>query len=119
MLNLYDHHSNPEQLTGYNSELMFDTFPDIFFERLVSSREHNPDLAKYILKSAMYSYYYALYVFEDRWPEAEPTIMQNPHIAVKYAIYILKRRWPEAEPYIQQNPREYRSYLQHFESHNA
>jgi hypothetical protein len=47
---------------------------------------------------------YAQFVIEGRWPEAEPVIMQDPWLAAKYAAWVIRGRWPEAEDVIRRDP---------------
>lgn len=56
-----------------------------------------------IKKKPWEAYSVASNVFKNRWPAAEPYIMQDPIAAFYYANEVLKERWPEAEPYIMKN----------------
>ena len=56
-------------------------------------------------------YKYAHNILNDRWPEAEPRIMETPVHSYFYAKYVIKGRWEEAEEIIMQDPYLYRKYL--------
>jgi len=49
---------------------------------------------------ALVFYSFAYDIIHDRWPEAEPYIMQDPRWAYMYALNVIRDRWPEAESYI-------------------
>lgn len=74
--------------------MLSDFIPRIgIFLRNTKSPEYKRD-AKYSPEKAAE---YAWRVIGDRWPEAEPYIMQDPYYALEYAIHVIKGRWPEAE----------------------
>ena len=56
------------------------------------------------------AYYYADDI-KGEWPEAEPTILQNPKIAALYAVRFLNGKWPEAETIARDNPEYAAEYL--------
>jgi hypothetical protein len=89
-------------------------------------KQRDPVLEKSFMKDPMTAYNYACYI-EQRWPEAEPYIMQNPKVASLYwqevinidiphedwhnpKIVVKPIRWPEAEPYIKQDPKSWDFY---------
>ena len=53
---------------------------------------------------ALALYNYARHIIKDRWPEAEPYIMEDPEWAYCYVRYVIRGRWIEAEPYIKKDP---------------
>ena len=137
-MNLYDLHSNPEQLHGYSTkeyrvpELAYELAekrPDLrskleptimkitkyayWYAKSILKRPW-PEAEPYIMKDPGYAYYYALYILERPWPEAEPYIMKDPYYAYAYARYILRRRWPEAEPYIMKDANSWNLYKKRF-----
>jgi hypothetical protein len=59
-----------------------------------------PEAEPTIMQDPTAAYEYATEVIGGRWPEAEPVIMTNPVAAVAYARHVIKGRWPEAEPTI-------------------
>jgi len=69
--------------------------------RLYEDVKQHPDPSK---MTPWQAYYYARDVIKDRWPEAEPTIMQHPGWACAYARDVIGDRWPEAEPIIMRDP---------------
>ena len=46
------------------------------------------------------AFYYAHYVIQGRWLEAEEVIKTDPEYACAYAQYVIKGRWHEAEDII-------------------
>jgi len=58
------------------------------------------------LDAAYKAILYAQNVLNNRWPLAEPVILEDAHAAFLYAKTIIKGRWPEAEPIIASNPAE-------------
>ena len=46
-----------------------------------------------------------------RWPEAEPSIMEEPYNAFRYAKEVIKGRWPELEKVAVKNKGKYKQYL--------
>ena len=51
------------------------------------------------------AFIYSIDTKHDRWPEAEPYILNNPHIAIKYAMeHMPGKRWPELEKLIINDP---------------
>ena len=111
-MNLYDLHSNPEELLGFDTVPY--KMPALALELAKTQPELRPKLESVIMKDPRYAFYYVADIRKRRWPEAEPAIMKDPEFAYCYAEYVLKRRWPEAEPYIMKNPRWWRSYTQSF-----
>ena len=126
MINLYNLHTNPEQLEGYENRLRV---PKMAYEygkkygftdELVSAVAKHPEWAYVyayrvikgrfpegepaIATDPNAAYHYANLFIKDRWPEAEPVIATNPFTAYAYALRVIKDRWPEAEPVIATNP---------------
>ena len=57
------------------------------------------------------AFIYSIDTKHDRWPEAEPYILKNPHIAIKYAMeHMPGKRWPELEKIIINDPHFAYSY---------
>ncbi len=112
-MNLYDLHSNPQELHGYSTKEY--RVPELAYELALVRPELRPKLEPAIMKHARYAYMYAKYILKRPWPEAEPYIMKDPKWAYWYAAYILKRRWPEAEPYIMKDSHWWAVYKEHFE----
>ena len=63
-----------------------------------------PEAEPYIKKDLYWAYHYAKNIIKGRWGEAEPYIKKDPGSAYYYAIHIIKERWPEAEPHIKKCP---------------
>ncbi len=107
-MNLYDLHSNPEELHGYSTKEY--RVPDLAYKLAIRKPELRTKLESSFMKNPALAYYYTRDVLlKRRWPEAEPYIMKDPMYATHYAINVLKRRWPEAEPYIMKDP--YYAYM--------
>ena len=107
MMDLYELHSRPEELYGYNQRYKI---PSIALE-IIQDDESRTDLLKYIIKSPTEAFYYSKDVIDGRWLEAEPYIMKSPGNAVWYARDIIRGRWEEAEPYIMTDPEWWDTYL--------
>ena len=110
-MNLYNLHSNPEQLHGF--DVVPYKAPDIAYKLAKKNPELRPKLEPSIMKDPYLSYLYAMDVLNRPWPKAEPYIMKDPQYAYYYAYDVLKRRWPEAEPYIIKDPKWAYSYARH------
>jgi hypothetical protein len=67
-----------------------------------------------IKQSPIYSYWYARWSKQERWPEGEPAIMTSAFYAYRYAIDIINGRWPEAEPYIMEDQLVALNYATYF-----
>ena len=64
-----------------------------------------PEAEPIIMQDPKWAYFYARDVIEDdRWPEAEPTIIKDPGWAFWYTRNVIKDRWPEAEETIKKDP---------------
>ena len=86
--------------------------PKKAFEWANHNRTRFPEAEPYIVKDPQWAVKYAAEVLEDRWPEAEATILQSqdPYKAYVYAMFALKSRWPEAEAIIATKPFEAYAY---------
>ena len=60
------------------------------------------------------AYLYSKKILKERWPEAEPYIMQDPFYAYVYALYVIKDKWPEAEPTIKKDKEIWNYYRSYF-----
>jgi len=58
-------------------------------------------------------YHYAKKFIKDRWPEAEPFILQDDHTAFKYAVDVVRGRWREAEHIMLKKPSWASMYAQY------
>ncbi len=111
-MNLYNLHSNPEQLHGYSIKEY--RIPEFAYSLAKTHPELRPNLEPTIMKSPRYAYAYSWHVLKRPWAEAEPVIMKDPKTAYHYALHVLKRRWPEAEPYIMKDKIWWNSYKREF-----
>lgn len=76
--------------------------------------EDHTSILHIIKRVPKYAYYYARFIIEDRWLDAEPFIIKDRGAAHDYARYVLKGRWPEAEPYIKCDEYWWDPYCKHF-----
>ena len=72
-----------------------------------------PEAEAAIANDPFWAYSYAKAVLKGRWPEAEEAIAKNPIWAYHYAKDVLKRRWPEAESVIATDPKWAYEYAKH------
>jgi len=111
-MNLYDLHSNPEQLHGF--DIAPYKIPAFAYDLARKNPELRPKFEPVIAKDPEYAYYYAYYILKRRWPEAEPYIMKDPKYAYLYAHLLVNGRWPEAERYIMKNQKYWDGYKESF-----
>lgn len=112
MLNFYQYHNKKLDMFDIyrNSMQDFSDFLEIQSDIIypyrqdkmtrLFSRDNYKPIEHIIKKQHHASYYYARYIINGRWSEAESCIMQKPVYALDYARFIIKGRWIEAEPYI-------------------
>ena len=87
---------------------------NFFWHAFEVIKDRWPEAEPTIMQDPGGACYYAEYVIGGRWPEAEPYIIEDPVWACYYAKYTIKGRWPEAEPTIRENEREWRVYRKRF-----
>ena len=82
-------------------------------KQAIASRKRNEKLEEILIseQDAKFSTFYAHFVINGRWPEAEPYIKKSPEFATYYARHILKRAWKEAEPYIKKDNKWWKEYV--------
>ena len=99
-----------EAMTPYQKRIYKN--PQKAFEWANHNGTRFPEAEPYIAKDPQWAVKYAAQVLEDRWPEAEATILQSqdPFKAYVYARFALKSRWPEAEAIIATGPFEAYAY---------
>lgn len=103
MLNVYDHHNNPELIYGYTTHnktqlLSYETAAELLVNR--TFKEHSKDdLLAHILSSADGCYEYAAQT-ERRFPRGEHMIATDARISVEYALDILDGPFKLGEPKI-------------------
>ena len=100
-MNLYNLHSKPESLNFY--EKVFETNPEFFWSKYKKNKKELKKKEKYIVKSAQYSYYYALTILESQFPAGEEAISKDTRNAYLYAKYILNGPFPAGEEVIAKN----------------
>jgi hypothetical protein len=97
-MNLYNYHSQPEELHKHKEadESVVDVFWDKYRTTAYQLKKREPAIAK----SAMYSYYYAKNVLKGRFPLGEPEIAKSAEWSYEYARDVLKGKFPLGEPAI-------------------
>ena len=105
-MNLYQLHSNPKTLYGYERML---EIPKIAYkqaeDKYYETGLRSPELEQVIGRDPQTAYLYAIGILRKRWPEGEPAIATSPEFAYQYARSVIKGRWHEAEPVIAKHPK--------------
>ena len=109
-MNLYDFHTNPEQLEGYENRLRVPMFAYEYGRR----HGFTDELVSAVAKHPKSAFEYAWEIIEGRFPEGEAVIATDPQYAYWYAKNVIKDRWPEAEPVIAKDPDWARAYQEQF-----
>lgn len=124
-MNLYNLHSNPEELYGYQRR---SEIPELAYEiaqdRYNKTGKRSPNLEPVIGSNPESACWYAYYILKRRWakigmPEVERVIGSDPRWAYLYARYVLDGRWadidmPEVERVISSDPDYWRLYSNRF-----
>src|SRR6266851_2864333 len=97
-MNLYNYHSNPSKLIGY--DVAFDLSPELALEKYRGNIKEMKKREHLWKQSAEYAYYYAHNVIKGRWPEGEAVIIKDPGYAYWYAHCVIKGRFLEGEAII-------------------
>jgi len=112
-MNLYDLHTKPETLKGYEQRFQV---PELAYREAArifnKTKKRVPELEHTFAKVSRFADEYA-YLIRERFLEGEPAIAKDPERAAGYAISILKKRWPEAEAAITTNPQGAYQYATH------
>ena len=111
-MNLYDLHSNPKELHGFNIAPY--KIPELAYFLAKRNPALIPELEPAMMKDPCWACIYATNILKRRWLEAEPAIAKDPQWAYYYAKFVLKRPWPEAEPYIMKDLNFWKNYKRHF-----
>ena len=88
------------------------TLENLYWHAFEVIKDRWPEAEPTIMQDPGFAYCYAENVIGGRWPEAEPIIMKDPEWAYYYAKYTIKGRWPEAEPFIMKDPKHAYHYAQ-------
>ena len=99
-MNLYDFHTNPEQLEGYENRLRV---PMMAYE-YGTQHGFTDELVSAVAKHPKSAFEYAYYIIKGRFPEGEATIAKNPQWAFFYAAEIIEGRFPEGEAAMSKDP---------------
>ena len=105
-MNIYNLHSNPEELYGYNKrnnlpEYALSSLDHEEFQEGTPEYEHAVSV---ILKDPMSSYYYASNIIFERFPEGEEIISQDGTASFLYAKDVIKGRFRAGEKAIEEKP---------------
>jgi hypothetical protein len=92
MSNLYQLHSDPDKLYGY--DIAQYRIPGMAYELAEKNPRLRKKLEPIIMQDPESAYLYAVHVLRKRWPAAEPVIMKSPEWAYRYAVQVLRKRWP-------------------------
>lgn len=137
MLNIYQLHSNPKQLRGYQQAS--EKVPEIVWGRYREDPEELkkrkdilaqdpktaylyawlvqegrfPEGEDAIATHVKYALLYASRIINGRFPKGEKVIAQDPYYATRYAVEILQDRFPEGEKAIKQDPDYWADYVAH------
>ena len=96
-MNLYEFHSKPEELNGYEDRICY--VPKLAFEAL-EENPNRPDkdkLENAITKNAKQSYMYSCYTLKGPFPKGEDAIAKDTKYSTWYAKYVLKGPFPKGE----------------------
>jgi len=141
-MNLYDLHSKPETLKGYEQRFQI---PHLAYEEAQKiwdkTGKRIPKLEQAIAKDPKLAYQYANEVIMQKFPLGEPVFAKDPELAFNYAqlsnerfrlgeptiatdpkwaylyaFWVVKKRWPEGEPILKigRNWRYRIAYEDHF-----
>jgi hypothetical protein len=94
-LNLFDLHSNPEKLHGYDKRN--DLVPLEVYNKVSLNPPGTLEQQKVIAKSPRYSLFYAINVINKPFPLGEKAISSNGGYAYRYASSVLKKPFPLGE----------------------
>lgn len=107
MLNLYELHSSPGQLKGYDQA--HERIPEFVWERYENQPEQLKKHEHVLAKDPRTAFNYAWLILGGRFPEGENAIGQSPEYSYLYAIDVLQNRFPEGEDAIAQS--RYEAYF--------
>ena len=100
-MNLYNYHSNPSHLIGY--DVAFNLSPELAWEKYYGNIVEMKKREYLWKRDGKYSYWYAVNVIKGRFPEGEAAIATRAIWSYHYAKYVLKGRFLEGEKSIQMN----------------
>lgn len=110
MRSIYELHSEPESLLGFETVIYKDPGTAFLFSRV------RPDLRekleKAIATDALSSMWYAEQVLKGRFPAGEEAIAKSAYASFMYAKYALKGRFPAGEKEIKKQPSIFKMYKQ-------
>ena len=102
--NLFDLHSNPEQLHGYPKILV--RIPEIALRLAYKKKDKafREILEVAIAKTPHTAYEYASKVIKGRFPAGESMIAKDSLLAYQYAVDVINDKFPAGEEAINKNP---------------
>jgi len=114
LLNTYERSKPPKYKRPRMKKVFDPTSPESVYDYAVRINERVPEYEDIILQDPRHAFIYVRDVIKDRWPEAEDVIAQDSFYAYLYAADVIKDRWPEAEDVIKQDPFYWRKYKEMF-----
>ena len=108
-MNLYNLHTDPEQLDEYKNKLNIPSVAWAAYKEINGPVpvDYENKILDTLMKSPNYAYKVAISYPPERWPEAEKYIITDPGTAANYAREFqddMGGRWKEAEPLIMKHP---------------
>ena len=108
-MNLYNFHSNPEELNGYEEKVFI--VPSLAYEFLRKMQrqgkiiDRDDEIENTLSKHPRFAYLYARNFLHSRFKEGEPAILTSPEWATEYCLSVIKGPWKEAEKTIARDAR--------------
>ena len=94
-MNLYEFHTNPENLLYIDT--IQETHPSFFFTRYRKTPTELKKREKYIALEPEYAHKYARFVLEGPFPAGEDAIARSAEYSVKYAKTVIFGPFPKGE----------------------
>jgi hypothetical protein len=98
MINLYEYYNAPCFLDDYDK---CEPIRVVHNEYTHQPEKNTPEawhkVRHAFIRNPSYICFYATQILKNRWPEGEPTILNDAGVAYEYAKNIIHGRWPEAE----------------------
>ena len=108
-MNLYEFHTNPENLLYMDA--IQETYPSFFFTRYRKTPTELKKREKYIALEPEYAYKYARFVLEGPFPLGEDAIATSAEYSVRYAETVLFGPFSKGEKAIaESDSKQYAQY---------
>lgn len=108
MLNIYQLHSKPDQLKGYDQA--YEKVPEFIWEKYKKQPKQLKKHENALAKDPIVSYRYAVLILQNRFPEGEDAIAQSPLYSYFYATNVLNDRFLKGENAIKQDQKLWNMY---------